>query len=215
MKYLDNTMCTVWMHYLFHSFPSTCNTHTMLASPGMGTDSEEKLWNLAHSRPHPPWKICFQNCCNIHFFLAETVQKRIRMTVQACCQTTRVTASDCSQLHNQDAQYPHIWMCSVCFTAIQCGTKTGASFFFSFFFFCTADFFSPQTIFFFLHRKSVSLPQKLAFSWTIPMPAHPWENDILERGPSPPQPWRGLQKVHSKYTMPGHEPGVNNSPSLN
>ena len=34
---------------------------------------------------------------------------------------------------------------------------------------CTADFFSPQTICF-LHGKSVSLPQKSAFSQTVPMP---------------------------------------------
>ena len=43
--------------------------------------------------------------------------------------------------------------------------------FFSFFFFLTSYFFSLQTIVF-LHGKSVLLPQKFAFSWTIPMTVH-------------------------------------------
>ena len=39
-----------------------------------------------------------------------------------------------------------MWTCSICFVGIQCGTKTGASFFFFLFFF-TSNFFSLQTIF--------------------------------------------------------------------
>ena len=65
--------------------------------------------------------------------------------------------------------------------------------------FCTAAFFSPLTIFS-LHGKSVSLPQKFAFSWTIPMPADAGE----------PLLWSAEDKV----TVTGYHKGQCRLPTL-
>ena len=62
----------------------------------------------------------------------------------------------CSQLTTKTGD-SRMWTCSACFTGIQHGTKTGASFLF-------------PTDNFFLTAKSLLLPWKFAFSWKIPMP---------------------------------------------
>lgn len=60
----------------------------------------------------------------------------------------------------------HMWTPSKCFACIWCWANTSASFF------LYPSFTPPQWQFFYLHRMSVFLPQKFAFSSTIPMPEY-------------------------------------------
>ena len=86
--------------------------------------------------------------------------------VQACCQPTRVKASDCVHNYTTKTGNSHMLMCFICFAGIKLLSVEPVLPFS--FLFGTANFFSLRTIF--LSTQSVSLLRKLVFSRTIPMP---------------------------------------------